>query len=125
MKQTIVVASLIVAAAIAPNAQAPRPAAPPAAIKPKLVVLISVDQMRGDYIDRFRHQWSKGLHRLVTDGAWFRQADYPYYTTVTCAGHASIGTGTVPAVHGMVANYVVRRRTTAGSSAAPTTNHRS
>ena len=64
-------------AAIAPQAQAPRPVAPPAAIKPKLVVLISVDQMRGDYIDRFRHQWSKGLHRLVTDGAWFRQADYP------------------------------------------------
>ena len=77
---------------------------PPAALKPKLVVLLSVDQMRGDYIDKFRHQWTKGLHRLVTEGAWFRQADYPYYTTVTCAGHASISTGTVPAVHGMVAN---------------------
>ena len=60
--------------------------------------------MRGDYIDRFRHQWTKGLHRLVTEGAWFRQADYPYYNTVTCAGHASISTGTVPAVHGMVLN---------------------
>lgn len=104
MKQTSVVAFLILMAAIAPNAQAPRPVAPAPAIKPKLVVLISVDQMRGDYIDRFRHQWSKGLHRLVTEGAWFRQADYPYYTTVTCAGHASISTGTVPAVHGMVAN---------------------
>ena len=89
---------------MSPTAQAPRPAAPPAAIKPRLVVLLSVDQMRGDYIDRFRHQWSKGLHRLVSEGAWFRQADYPYYTTVTCAGHASISTGTVPAVHGMVAN---------------------
>jgi predicted AlkP superfamily pyrophosphatase or phosphodiesterase len=72
--------------------------------RPKLVVLISIDQMRGDYIDRFRHQWTKGLHRLITEGAWFRQADYPYYNTVTCAGHASISTGTVPAVHGMVLN---------------------
>ena len=72
--------------------------------KPRLVVLISVDQMRGDYIDRFQHQWSKGLKRLITDGAWFRQADYPYYNTVTCAGHASMSTGTVPAVHGMVLN---------------------
>ncbi len=90
--------------AVAPNAQAPRPAVPAAASKPKLVVLISVDQMRGDYVDRFRHQWTKGLHRLVTEGAWFRQADYPYYTTVTCPGHASISTGTVPAVHGMVSN---------------------
>ena len=60
--------------------------------------------MRGDYVDRFRHQWTKGLHRLVTEGAWFRQADYPYYNTVTCAGHASMSTGTVPAVHGMVLN---------------------
>ena len=71
---------------------------------PKLVVMISIDQMRGDYVDRFQHQWSKGLKRLVTEGAWFRQADYPYYNTVTCAGHASMSTGTVPAVHGMVLN---------------------
>lgn len=80
-----------------------RPATQVAAT-PKLVVFISVDQMRGDYVDRFRHQWTKGLHRLVTEGAWFRQADYPYYNTVTCAGHASMSTGTVPAVHGMVLN---------------------
>jgi hypothetical protein len=32
-------------------------------------VLISVDQMRGDYIDRFQHQWTKGLKRLVAEGA--------------------------------------------------------
>ena len=78
--------------------------AQPLARAPKLVVLITVDQMRGDYIDRFQHQWTKGLKRLVTDGAWFRRADYPYANTVTCAGHASISTGTVPAIHGMVLN---------------------
>jgi predicted AlkP superfamily pyrophosphatase or phosphodiesterase len=71
---------------------------------PKLLVVIAVDQMRGDYIEKYRHQWSGGLKRLVTEGAWFRQADYPYFNTVTCAGHASISTGTVPAVHGMVLN---------------------
>jgi len=71
---------------------------------PKLVVMISVDQMRGDYIDRYQQQWSQGLKRLISEGAWFRQADYPYYNTVTCAGHASMSTGTVPAVHGMVLN---------------------
>lgn len=99
-------AALLVAvglAGITPSAQSARPANPTAE-KPKLVVFISVDQMRGDYLDRFRHQWSKGLNRLVTEGAWFRQADYPYYNTVTCAGHASMSTGTVPAVHGMVLN---------------------
>lgn len=97
--------ALVVLAAAGPGAQAQRPAPAPAVpAKPRLVVLISVDQMRGDYVDRFRHQWTKGLHRLITEGAWFRQADYPYYNTVTCAGHASMSTGTVPAVHGMVLN---------------------
>lgn len=95
---------LATCAVVSSSAQSQRPVPAPAPDRPKLVVMISVDQMRGDYIDRFRHQWTRGLHRLVTEGAWFRQADYPYYTTVTCAGHASIGTGTVPAVHGMVNN---------------------
>lgn len=76
---------------------------------PKLVVLISIDQMRGDYVDHYGHQWSKGLKRLITEGAWFRQADYPYYTTVTCPGHASMSTGTVPAFHGMVENQWLDR----------------
>ena len=80
---------------------------------PKLIVLISIDQMRGDYIDKFQHQWSKGLKRLITEGAWFRQADYPYYNNVTCAGHASISTGTVPAVHGMVLNQWWERNNSA------------
>lgn len=103
MKHAVIVAALVLLIAESIPAQSAKPVAPPAD-KPKLVVLISVDQMRGDYVDRFRHQWTRGLHRLVTEGAWFRQADYPYYNTVTCAGHASMSTGTVPAVHGMVLN---------------------
>ena len=103
MKSAALLMALLLLAATVPSAQS-RPVPPAAPTKPKLVVVISVDQMRGDYVDRFRHQWTKGLHRLITEGAWFRQADYPYYNTVTCAGHASISTGTVPAVHGMVLN---------------------
>jgi predicted AlkP superfamily pyrophosphatase or phosphodiesterase len=72
--------------------------------QPKLIVFIAVDQMRDDYIDHFLPQWTAGLRRLVTQGARFRQADYPYFNTVTCAGHASLSTGTVPAVHGMILN---------------------
>jgi arylsulfatase A-like enzyme len=88
-----------------PHAQAPAAQVATArATAPKLVVFISVDQMRGDYIDKFRHQWTKGLKRLVSDGAWFREADYPYFNTVTCAGHASMSTGSVPSVHGMILN---------------------
>ena len=94
--------ALLLLAGSSPVAQTSQPAA--TLRGPKLVVLISIDQMRGDYVDRYQHQWSKGLRRLLSEGAWFRQADYPYYNTVTCSGHASISTGTVPAVHGMVLN---------------------
>ena len=87
------------------RAQAPAPApAQPRTNALKLVVFVSVDQMRADYIDKFRHQWTKGLKRLVSEGAWFREADYPYFNTVTCAGHASMSTGSVPSVHGMILN---------------------
>lgn len=89
-----------------------RQAVPPPSRAPRLVVLITVDQMRGDYIDRLQHQWTKGLKRLVTDGAWFRQADFPYVNTVTCSGHASISTGQVPAAHGMVLNEWWERNNT-------------
>ncbi len=101
-----IVASVAFALALftqAPSAQAPRPS-PARPDHPKLVVFIAVDQMRADYVDRYRQQWSHGLKRLTSEGAWFRQADYPYFSTVTCAGHASMSTGTVPAIHGMIQN---------------------
>jgi arylsulfatase A-like enzyme len=71
---------------------------------PRLVVIVSVDQMRADYVDLFQHQWRHGLRRLLDEGARFTQAAYPYANTVTCPGHASIATGTVPAVHGQILN---------------------
>jgi predicted AlkP superfamily pyrophosphatase or phosphodiesterase len=79
-------------------------AVPKAQSRPRLVVLIVVDQMRADYIERFRDDWSSGLRRLVDQGAWFTRAAYPYLTTVTCAGHATVSTGAYPHVHGIFAN---------------------
>jgi predicted AlkP superfamily pyrophosphatase or phosphodiesterase len=81
-----------------------RSATSKASDRPKLVVLIVVDQMRGDYVDKFRGQWSGGLRRLVDEGAWFRDAAYPYAATETCVGHATISTGAFPATHGIIAN---------------------
>jgi predicted AlkP superfamily pyrophosphatase or phosphodiesterase len=72
--------------------------------RPKLIVMLVVDQMRGDYVDKFQGQWKGGLKRLVNEGAWFRTAAYPYAATETCPGHATISTGAFPASHGMVAN---------------------
>ena len=72
--------------------------------RPKLVVLLVVDQMRADYVDKFRSQWTGGLKRLVQEGAWFHDAAYPYAATETCVGHSTISTGSFPASHGMIAN---------------------
>src|SRR6266516_1861838 len=75
-----------------------------AATKPKLAVLIMVDQMRADYVDRFKSEWTGGLKRLVSHGAWMRRAAYPYLETLTCAGHATAATGAFPHVHGIFQN---------------------
>ncbi len=72
--------------------------------KPSLVVIIVVDQMRRDYIQDYGPKWTKGLRRLVDQGAWFTKAAYPYTTTLTCAGHATISTGTLPSTHGIISN---------------------
>jgi predicted AlkP superfamily pyrophosphatase or phosphodiesterase len=95
-------ATLAIALAATVVAQSQAPQAP--AGKPKLVVLMVVDQMRADYVDRFRDDWTGGLKRLVDEGAWFTRAAYPYLTTVTCVGHATIATGALPHVHGIVQN---------------------
>jgi len=93
----------IVAAAVAVAAAAtPRPAAQSRG--PRLVVLIAVDQMRGDYPVRYSSLMTKGLKRLTTEGAWFQNAAYPYFNTFTCVGHNTIGTGTLPYQHGMMQN---------------------
>src|SRR5260370_41676531 len=76
----------------------------PAPARPKLVVLLVVDQMRGDYVDKFLGQWTGGLKRLVEEGSCVRDAAFPYATTETCVGHATMSTGAFPATHGMVAN---------------------
>ena len=89
--------------AVALSAPPPRAAAQPAR-PPSLVVILVVDQMRADYIDRMRPHWTQGLERLVSGGAVFEQNAYPYLQTVTCAGHATIGTGSFPATHGIILN---------------------
>jgi predicted AlkP superfamily pyrophosphatase or phosphodiesterase len=81
------------------------------ASRPKLVVFLVVDQMRADYPVRYGGLLQHGLKRLTTQGAWYTHAAYPYLTTVTCVGHTTIGTGTLPYKHGMIANAWYDRAT--------------
>jgi predicted AlkP superfamily pyrophosphatase or phosphodiesterase len=94
----------LVAALILVSSAAPRLQQPPGAGRPRLIVILVVDQMRADYLERYAPLLTRGLHRLSEQGAWFTNAAYPYLNTVTCVGHSTIGTGTFPYHHGMVLN---------------------
>jgi predicted AlkP superfamily pyrophosphatase or phosphodiesterase len=79
------------------------------AASPRLVIIMVIDQMRFDYIDRFSSRWNGGLKRLATQGAVFERAFYPYLNTVTCSGHATIATGALPYAHGIIMNEWYQR----------------
>src|SRR5436190_1824756 len=102
----------LVLLALAAAAGALRPTAQTSS--PKLVVMLVVDQMRADYLTRFDRHWRAGFRTLLDEGAVFDNANYPYLTTVTCAGHSTIGTGAFPRTHGMIANNWWRRDTNTG-----------
>ncbi len=73
--------------------------------KPKLIVGIVVDQMRNDYLERFNHQYSEGgFKRMMRDGFYGANHHFSYMPTTTGPGHASIYTGSTPAVHGIAGN---------------------
>src|SRR5271154_3525742 len=61
---------------------------------PKLVVVIVIDQFRGDYLERYRDQFGDGGFRLFLDhGANFTDCNYDYANTRTAPGHATLFTG--------------------------------
>src|SRR5438270_2399506 len=79
---------------------------------PDLIVVVSVDQFRYEYLTRFEPYLSDGgFNRAIKHGANFTRALYPYAVTYTGPGHAAIGTGYVPARSGIVANTWLDRTT--------------
>jgi arylsulfatase A-like enzyme len=72
---------------------------------PKLVVVIVIDQFRGDYLERYRDQFGEAGFRLFLDhGAYFTDCNYDYANTRTAPGHATLFTGAYSNGHGIVAN---------------------
>jgi arylsulfatase A-like enzyme len=73
--------------------------------RPKLVVIVVIDQFRGDYLERYRDQWGEGGFRLLLDrGADFTDCNYNYANTRTAPGHATLLTGAYTNGHGIMAN---------------------
>ncbi len=82
------------------------PAASAAAVPPALVVVVSVDQLIPDYLERWKDQFTGGLARLAREGAVFTQAFHDHAITETAPGHASILSGRFPYSTGIAANAV-------------------
>jgi arylsulfatase A-like enzyme len=76
-----------------------------AADRPRLIVQITVDQLRGDLPLRYRERFVEGGFRYFLDrGTWYTDAQHPHSMTETVVGHTTLATGAYPSRHGMVAN---------------------
>jgi arylsulfatase A-like enzyme len=93
---------LAAAAPLAAQSTGPNDTAEPA--RPQLVVLITVDQLLPDYLERWQSQFTGGFARLLTRGAWFTNALHDHATTETAPGHATLGSGRHPRTNGIVRN---------------------
>ncbi len=79
---------------------------------PRLVLQITVDQLRGDLPGRFLARMGEGGYRyLMNNGVWFADAHHAHANTETIVGHTTLATGADPAAHGMIGNVWLDRST--------------
>ena len=72
---------------------------------PRLVVSITIDQLRSDYLEAFTPLYGEGgLKRLMNQGMVFTNADYPFTPVDRASAIASLSTGTTPYYHSIVGN---------------------
>jgi arylsulfatase A-like enzyme len=73
--------------------------------RPKLIVIVVIDQFRGDYLNRDHDKFKgRGFRLFTEEGAWFTDCYYDYANTKTAPGHATIGTGAYTDGHGIESN---------------------
>jgi predicted AlkP superfamily pyrophosphatase or phosphodiesterase len=78
----------------------------------KLILQITVDQLRGDLPMRFRERLGEGgLRYLLENGTHYKNAHYQHANTETAVGHATLATGADPSRHGIVANDWIDQKT--------------
>jgi Type I phosphodiesterase / nucleotide pyrophosphatase len=78
----------------------------------RLVLQITVDQLRGDLPGRYlKHMGEGGYRYLMNHGVWYADAHHAHANTETIVGHTTLATGADPAVHGMIGNVWLDRQT--------------
>lgn len=97
----VLTASVLLSSGVSAQRQPP-PSTPK---RPRLVLLIAVDQFRYDYLERFGDLFAPhGLRRLLRDGASWTQSNYDHMPTYTAPGHGTMMTGAYPAESGIIGN---------------------
>ncbi|MFN8258600.1 MAG: alkaline phosphatase family protein [Bacteroidales bacterium] len=78
--------------------------------QPKLVIQVVIENMRYDFIDKFRDKFSdKGFNRLLNEGSFCSNAFYDYMYTGSAQGYTTLSTGTNPSDHGIVSDLWYNR----------------
>ncbi len=74
--------------------------------RPKLVIGIVADQMRWDYLYRYYDRYANngGFKRMLNEGFSCENTFISHLPSYTAVGHATVFTGSVPAIHGIAGN---------------------
>src|SRR5688500_18296189 len=107
MKYRLCLLCSLLAGALASLGSSRSSAAAPAPVsqRPKLVLQVTVDQLRGDMVTRYADRWGTGgFRRLLEGGTHYANTHYDHSTTFTAVGHATLFTGGGPAQHGIAGN---------------------
>src|SRR5262245_30422666 len=91
--------------------------------RPRLFVLVVVDQMRADYFERYANRFKDGFKRLLERGAVFTEARYPYASNKTAQAHALMLSGWSPSATGIVGDRWYQRLTGAMVQATDSDDH--
>ncbi|UJF18298.1 alkaline phosphatase family protein [Vibrio sp. SS-MA-C1-2] len=103
-KLPLIFCSSLLASSVFINVQA-------AETQPKLILQVTVDGLRADLIERYKHHFSDdGFKYLMDQGVYYTNANYEHANTETIVGHVSLATGAPPSVHGMVGNVWFDRK---------------
>lgn len=90
--------ALVATAALAKDAPPPDPSG-----KPRLLVVVVIDQMRAEYLSSFQSVFGAGgFRRILREGSEFHGSFYAFVGTGDAPGHATISTGSWPRSHGVI-----------------------
>jgi predicted AlkP superfamily pyrophosphatase or phosphodiesterase len=101
MKNTLAVTLVLMCCALPLQARTVQQETPH---KPRLTILIGLDQFGAGYLEKYNHLFTGGFRRLLDQGAWYTNAMVDHAPTLSLPGHTTLATGANPSTHGITSN---------------------